>query len=389
MNSATAWPLLRNGWSPWRSNLAEQGNALQKELRGVNPEEFADELATELLSRTNKFLQGIETYRSHSFTRDLTSPASIWQSGSVQLLDYGETDPTGRNGRPVLVIPSLINRSYIMDLTAECSFLRYLASQGLRPLLVDWGQPDKKSLAQTLDDCVAKTLRNALNFTVDLFMQKPVPIIGYCMGGTLATALSVLEPEKCDGLVLLAAPWDFHAGDNGLTSAITNARSSLERIISLFGYLPVDVIQTMFFYLDPSLGWNKFREFSELNPNSREAANFVALEDWLNDGVPLAAEIARTCLFEWYKANSPARGRWQIAGKAIDPTRISFRTLGVIPANDRIVHPNSAKALLSAISSADTLTPAAGHIGMMVGHNSRMAVWKPIAKWIHERCAPQ
>ena len=178
------------------NNLAEQGNALQKELKEVNPEEFADELATELLSRTNKFLQGIETYRSHSFTRDLTSPASIWQSGSVQLLDYGETDPTGRNGRPVLIIPSLINRSYIMDLTAECSFLRYLASQGLRPLLVDWGQPDKKSLAQTLDDCVAKTLRNALNFAVDLFMQKPVPIIGYCMGGTLATALSVLEPEN-------------------------------------------------------------------------------------------------------------------------------------------------------------------------------------------------
>src|SRR3546814_5935604 len=38
---------------------------------------------------------------------------------------------------PVLVVPSLINRAYVLDLTAERSLLRWLAAHGLRPLLLD------------------------------------------------------------------------------------------------------------------------------------------------------------------------------------------------------------------------------------------------------------
>ena len=129
--------------------------------------------------------------------------------GPVQLQDFGATQTNGEAGKPVLVIPSLVSRSYIMDLTAERSFLRFLASQGLRPLLVDWGTPGERELAQTLDDYVDGILRNALSIAVETAAGNPVPVIGYCMGGTLATALAVLEPEKCGALVLLASPWDF------------------------------------------------------------------------------------------------------------------------------------------------------------------------------------
>ena len=41
----------------------------------------------------------------------------------------------------MLVVPSLINRPYILDLAPGRSLLRWLAAQGLRPLLMDWGTP--------------------------------------------------------------------------------------------------------------------------------------------------------------------------------------------------------------------------------------------------------
>ena len=44
-------------------------------------------------------------------------------------------------GAPLLAVPSLINRAYVLDLAPGRSLLRYLAAQGLRPLLVDWGAP--------------------------------------------------------------------------------------------------------------------------------------------------------------------------------------------------------------------------------------------------------
>ena len=66
------------------------------------------------------------------------------------------------------------------------------------------GYPGETELAQTLDDYVDGILRNALSIAVETAAGNPVPVIGYCMGGTLATALAVLEPEKCGALVLLA-----------------------------------------------------------------------------------------------------------------------------------------------------------------------------------------
>ena len=59
------------------------------------------------------------------------------------------------------------------------------------------------------------------------------------------------------------------------------------------GTLPVDMLQTLFAALDPDGIAQKFRHFSTLDPNSDAATRFVALEDWLNDGVPLAAPVAR------------------------------------------------------------------------------------------------
>ena len=43
------------------------------------------------------------------------------------------------------------------------------------------------------------------------------------------------------------------------------------------------------------------------------ARRFVVLEDWLNDGVPLAAPVAREVLSGWYGANTPAAGAWRLA----------------------------------------------------------------------------
>ena len=120
-------------------------------------------------------------------------------------------------------------------------------------------------------------------------------------------------------------------------------------------------------------------------PESPAAETFVALEDWLNDGVPLAAEVARTCLFGWYGENQPARGEWIVAGRPIDPAGIACPTLGVLPSQDRIVPPASARQLIDAIPGAESLSPQAGHIGMMVGGKAKAQLWRPLTMWLRKR----
>ena len=63
--------------------------------------------------------------------------------------------------------------------------------------------------------------------------------------------------------------------------------------------------------LDPFGVAAKYRAFARLRQDSERARLFVALEDWLNDGIPLAAPVARECMAGWYGGNTPARGAWR------------------------------------------------------------------------------
>src|SRR5260370_500574 len=81
-------------------------------------------------------------------------------------------------GPPVLVVPSLVNRSHILDLLPEASFLRHLVWRGLRPLVVDWGPPGPDERGFDLSDYVLR-----LEEALAAIAPGPLAVLGYCMGG--------------------------------------------------------------------------------------------------------------------------------------------------------------------------------------------------------------
>ena len=211
--------------------------------------------------------------------------------------------------------------------------------------------------------------------------------MGYCMGGLLALGLALRRQDDLAGLILLATPWDFHA-DNAPHSRLAAASLPLlSPLLEITGEMPVDVLQALFASLDPQLVVRKFLAFSRLDPTGRKACDFVALEDWLNDGVPLVAAVARECLGQWYGENATAKGRWRLAGSVVDPARLVLPTLCVVPAQDRIVPPASAAALGKVIPAAESLRPAAGHIGMVVSSAAEKTAWRPLLTWIKAQAA--
>ena len=374
-SSHAALPLLKSGSLAWRPELKAAGSELEKSLAAVGVEALARAVERELRSRADLFLRGIERYRDHQYRREITDPPVLWQDGSTRLLDYGGA------GAPVLVVPSLVNRAYILDLMPEKSLLRWLASNGLRPLLVDWGAPGNLERRFTLTDYIAGRLEATLDAAAAA-AGEPMAVMGYCMGGNLALALAARQPKRVSALALLATPWDFHAERAEQAHLLGALMPSLKAAFSLLGELPVDVLQTLFAALDPLLALRKFSRFAELGDDDPRAREFVALEDWLNDGVPLALPVAEAVLAEWYAENATARGQWRVAGQIIDPARCAMRALVVVPAQDRIVPPGSARALGSALPNAETWTPTLGHIGMVVSREAPRVVWEPLRDWL-------
>jgi polyhydroxyalkanoate synthase len=366
---------------PWQTAVRERADALRRDLAAVDPEAFTAAVGREIRRRLDEFATGLTRYRHHAYKRNLRDAPSVWRAGTTTLRDYGGVAPGAEEGRPVLVVPSLINRAYVLDLTAERSLMRFLAGQGFHPFLVDWGRPGPAERRFTLDDYILGRLGSALEQVTALTGRKPA-MIGYCMGGNLALGLAASRPRDLAALALLATPWDFHAERPDLGHAAAHAMTPWIPALTEFGELPVDVLQSLFFGLDPFLGARKFRSFAKLDPDNPKAEEFVALEDWLNDGVPLAAGVARECLLDWYGANTPARGEWRLAGKPVRPQEIDMPSLVVIPAQDRIVPPASAEALARLLPNASRLSPPLGHIGMVVGSQAQAALWEPLAHWL-------
>jgi len=342
-------------------------------------EAFPRAVVEETLRRDADLISGIAAYRRHPYTRTLEDPAAVWTEGETRLLDYG--GPEG-GGVPALFVPSLVNRAYVLDLAPGHSMLRWLAGQGVRPLLLDWGWPTEVERRFTMTDYVAGRLERAIAAAAGMTGGKPA-LVGYCMGGTLAVAAAARRGELLSGLGLLAAPWDFHAADPEQARTLARALPLFEPALAFNQTLPIDLLQVLFALLDPWGVADKYRAFARLDQDSARGKLFVALEDWLNDGVPLAAPVARECLAGWYGENSPARGTWRIAGMPVDPTAVRLPTFVAAPARDRIVPPESARPLAQLISGAVLLEPAAGHIGMAAGGTAERVLWRPLRDWLH------
>ncbi len=375
--SATGWPSWSDAWPISKAGRAELERIRARLAEGSHaPEAFRGAVLRRLLREDRALLAGIAAYRRHPWQRDLPDPPSPWSEGGSRLLDYAAP---GAEGPPVIFVPSLVNRAYVLDLAPGASMLSFLAGQGVRPLLLDWGFPGETERAFTLTDYVAGRLERAL-----MALGRPVVLVGYCMGGLLALGAAQRRPDLVSAVGLLATPWDFHATPEDAGRAATAAAllPGLEPLMNATGTLPVDVIQTLFANLDPWGIPRKFRAFARLDQTSSRAQQFVALEDWLNDGVPLAAPVARETLGGWYGANTPARLAWRIAGAVVDPAAAKQPAFLAIPHRDRIVPPASALALAARLPGATLHQAEAGHIGMAAGSTAETALWRPLLAWL-------
>ena len=366
-NSSAAWPISKAGRA--------ESERIQRALAagGHAADAFRTAVLARLLRADRALVAGVAAYRRHPWMREMADPPVLWAEGGSRLLDFGGEGPT------VLFVPSLVNRAYVLDLTPERSLMRWLPGQGFRTLLLDWGWPGEAERHFTLTDYVAGRLERALAAA-----PGPVVLAGYCMGGLLALAAAQRRPDRVRALALLATPWDFHAGPDAAQRARTAAAlvPGLEAMMEPTGALPVDTIQTLFALLDPFGVAQKFRAFARLRPETERAALFVALEDWLNDGVPLPAPVARQCLAGWYGRNDPGRLAWRVAGQVIDPAAWAGPAFAGIPERDRIVPPASAHAAAARLRQGTTHVAAGGHIGMVAGAGAEAALWRPLCAWL-------
>jgi polyhydroxyalkanoate synthase len=336
------------------------------------PEEVAQDMKQMLL--------GIQKYQAHPYKAERKKLDVIWQAGETTISTIpGHAAP--ENSPVVLLVPSMVNRAYILDLMPERSLLHWLGAQGIVPYLLDWGEGVEDEGQQSIEDIVLQRLVPAIDFAAAK-TRKKVHVLGYCMGGTLVAGAAQNAAQNMASLTFLAAPWDFHAGTKTMLARVKFWSPSAFPAIAEKGHLPMDWMQMLFASLDPRSSARKFASFVDMPDDSDEARLFVAVEDWLNDGVDLPGQVAQECIKGWFFENATAEGKWVVKGEAVDPAKIKLPSLVISSRKDRLVDYETATAIAAKLPVSKVVNPACGHIGMIAGSKAVEKVWTPIAEWV-------
>ena len=347
--------------------LAQSDAAPQRE-RGPHPLPALLALFVEVCGadrdRLARALAGVRAYQNQPFRRALPAMPAVAQAGGVTLRDYGGVGPL------VVVVPSLLNPPTVLDLAPDTSLLRWLATQGVHPLLVDWGNlADERSLV--LADMVTDRLVPLLA-TLD---ASPA-LVGYCLGGTLALAAASLTPAT--RIALLATPWRFSGYDATQRAALTDLARAIAPVARSLDGVPMDLLQPLFWSLDPEAVVDKFARLAGTDPASPSARAFAVLEDWASGGPPLPCRVFAELFDDLFTADLTGTGGWRVEGVTVSPERLAVPILDVVAMRDRIV------PAASALGLGTRLDLDAGHVGMIVGGRARALLWEPLARFLRE-----
>ena len=264
--------------------------------------------------------------------------------GTVELHRYDAgPDAPARAGAPVLIVYSVINRSYILDLQDGCSVVRHLLDRGLDVWMMEWRQPHEGSAEATLADYV-----DAVGACADDVRERTgaptVSLFGHCIGGTLAALAASVAPERYSRLLALTAPFQAPAG--GVVAAVTDPRVfDPEAVVGSFGKMPAKLIRHTFVGLKPYYELMKWKLFIGSLENPEALDRFAAIDRWANDNVDVPAAVFRGFIDEVFHSGRLAAGETRIGGVAARLDAISCPVLNVAGADDWIVPPDSARPL--------------------------------------------
>jgi polyhydroxyalkanoate synthase len=316
----------------------------------------------------------------------VTTPRrAVWRRGPLTLWRYG-LEPPGRAGRPLLLLPSIINRPYVFDLRPGQSLVEFLvAESGRDVLLLDWGRPGRLDARLGLEDYALGLLRPALREALRLSGHDRAHLLGYCLGGTFALIAATRLPEVAS---VLALTTPVALSEPGALGALVDARLlDLTRLAAAFPVVPGPLLWSAFQALDPAGIGRKWRGFQQRAPEDAEfRARFLAQEGWLADPVDVSARALVDVVQRLYREDALWRGSLVLEGRAVRLAEGRCPVLNLIAQGDGIVPPAASRPLAERWGGPVTTRELpGGHVGITVGSKARAGMWKTAAEWLAAR----
>jgi polyhydroxyalkanoate synthase len=125
-----------------------------------------------------------------------TPGAVVYRNEMFELIQYSPTTERVR-AHPVLILPSHVNKHYVLDLHPRRSFVRHAVDRGLAAFCISWRNPTSAHQGWGLDAYVEQCLE-ALDVVTEISGGDQAHVVGTCSAAMTASALLGYLARKGD-----------------------------------------------------------------------------------------------------------------------------------------------------------------------------------------------
>jgi len=345
---------------------------------------------TELEDMLKKYVKGMQIILDGAKASTGQTPKEvIWAKNKAKLYHY-EPALEKRYPVPILLIYALINRPYVLDLMPGNSLVEYLSHQGFDVYMLDWGTPGEEDRNLTFENYVLDYIPRAIKKVTRHAHSEELTILGFCMGGTMTSMYASLFPGKpLRNLIFLTTPFDFTPENMGLYGLWTSSKYfNPDILVEAFGNVPGEIIDTGNRIVKPVTNYvGTYVTMWDRILQDKPMDTWLAMNNWVNDGVPFAGETFKQWIKEFYQQNKLIKGEIKLRGRRVDLHNITCPVLNIAGTKDHICALPQAEAGMNQISSKDKefFVLNAGHVGLLTGSEARKNLWPKIKSWLEIR----
>lgn len=311
-----------------------------------------------------------------------TAKDVVWKRDKAELWRY-RSDRVAYT-QPVVIVHSLISRSYVFDLHPDNSAIRFLLDRGLDMMLLDWGVADELEAENTMETYVDGYIPEAVNAACEAAGADQVTMLGYCFGGVLSLLSVARKPGMpVRNLLTMGTPVDF-ADMSTMTAFVQEGRLDPDDVLDATGNVPPAVIESAFRLRRPTAELAQYATLWQNLANDRYVEGHQAMAHWTHDQIPFPGGVFRQMVEQLVRRNALVDGGMELGGRPVDLAAITCPLINIMAERDTIVPAEAARPVVGLVGSedAETLALDAGHVGLVASRTAAKVTLPRIADWI-------
>ena len=311
-----------------------------------------------------------------------TPRRAVWTRDKVTLYRYD--DGVGPARAPIVLVMSLVTRSYVLDLRPGSSLVKDLIAAGYDVFLLDWGVPGAAEAHNNFSTYTDEYIPLALRAALEVSGEERAHVLGYCLGGVLALLAVAGNPDlPVRSLVLLATPFDFSQMPP-LPAMFGTGRLEPEMVVDDSGNVPPSAVKDIFALVQPTAKLTTVASMLTSTANDEATRAHKALIGWSNDHIPFPGAAFADMIRLLLREARLVAGRVPLGGREVDLRSIRCPVLNVVGLKDSLV-PVAANAPIDEALrgvALDSVHLPAGHAGLFVGRSARKQCVPSIVAWL-------